>query len=258
MQTQFFHVTVEQCACQQTAPDNLVRIIASGQTFFFYRDDFSDSENLLARLAAGDRVKIGAHRLRDGSYWLHWLLHGTKGLLEPDRTLKYKLKYFALLLLGAALAGGFPAAFFIMDREDSWLTIVLFFIAIIAGLIGIGMVLFVGSELLLIAHRGRRRLLRALDRVLQGQDVTPPGSLSLKIPGIRYRAVRADAAPVPATPQTEFPLPEGVEASGIETVNALSYELCHYEIPRQVQYLDTYAWRQKETHFALTDRKSVV
>ncbi|CVF44006.1 hypothetical protein JZM41_14955 [Serratia marcescens] len=254
MQTQFFHVTVEQCACQQTAPDNLVRIIASGQTFFFYRDDFSDSENLLARLAAGDRVKIGAHRLRDGSYWLHWLLHGTKGRLEPDRTLKYKLKYFALLLLGAALAGGFPAAFFIMDREDSWLTIVLFFIAIIAGLIGIGMVLFVGSELLLIAHRGRRRLLRALDRVLQGQDVTPPSSLSLKIPGIRYRAVRADAAPVPATPQTEFPLPEGVEASGIETVNALSYELCHYEIPRQVQYLDTYAWRQKETHFALTTR----
>ncbi|MDI3447134.1 hypothetical protein [Serratia marcescens] len=254
MQTQFFNVTVEQCACQQTAPDNLVRIIASGQTFFFYRDDFSDSENLLARLAAGDRVKIGAHRLQDGSYWLHWLLHGTKGRLEPDRTLKYKLKYFALLLLGAVLAGGFPAAFFIMDGEDSWLTVVLFFIAIIAGLIGIGMVLFIGSELLLIGHRGRRRLLRALDRVLQGQDVTPPGSLSLKIPGIKYRAVRADAAPVPATPQTEFPLPEGVEASDIETVNALSYELRHYELRRQVQYLDTYAWRQKETHFALTTR----
>ncbi len=56
-------------------------------------------------------MKIGAHRLQDGSYWLHWLLHGTKGRLEPDRTLKYKLKYFALLLLGAVLAGGFPAAF---------------------------------------------------------------------------------------------------------------------------------------------------
>ncbi|MDU7770069.1 MAG: hypothetical protein E7K05_24015, partial [Serratia marcescens] len=66
MQTQFFNVTVEQCACQQTAPDNLVRIIAAGQTFFFYRDDFSDSENLLATLAAGDQVKIGAHRLQDG------------------------------------------------------------------------------------------------------------------------------------------------------------------------------------------------
>ncbi|HEI9812931.1 TPA: hypothetical protein SLN60_004272 [Serratia marcescens] len=254
MQTQFFNVTVEQCACQQTAPDNLVRIIASGQTFFFYRDDFSDSENLLARLTAGDRVKIGAHRLQDGSYWLHWLLHGTKGRLEPDRTLKYKLKYFALLLLGAVLAGGFPAAFFIMDGEDSWLTIVLFFIAIIAGLIGIGIVLFVGSELLLIGHRGRRRLLRALDRVLQGQDVTPPGSLSLKIPGIKYRTVRADAVPATAPLQTAPPLPDGVETSGIETVNALNYELCHYEIPRQVQYLDTYAWRQKETHFALTTR----
>lgn len=254
MQTQFFNVTVEQCACQQTAPDNLVRIIASGQTFFFYRDDFSDSENLLARLATGDRVKIGAHRLQDGSYWLHWLLHGTKGRLEPDRTLKYKLKYFALLLLGAVLAGGFPAAFFIMDGEDSWLTIVLFFIAIIAGLIGIGIVLFVGSELLLIGHRGRRRLLRALDRVLQGQDVTPPGSLSLKIPGIKYRAVRADAVPATTRLQTAPPLPDGVETSGIETVNALNYELCQYEIPRQVQYLDTYAWRQKETHFALTTR----
>ncbi|MEG9605728.1 hypothetical protein V6W93_15305 [Serratia nematodiphila] len=254
MQTQFFNVTVEQCACQQTAPDNLVRIIASGQTFFFYRDDFSDSENLLARLATGDRVKIGAHRLQDGSYWLHWLLHGTKGRLEPDRTLKYKLKYFALLLLGAVLAGGFPAAFFIMDGEDSWLTIVLFFIAIIAGLIGIGIVLFVGSELLLIGHRGRRRLLRALDRVLQGQDVTPPGSLSLKIPGIKYRAVRADAVPATTPLQTAPPLPDGVETSGIETVNALNYELCQYEIPRQVQYLDTYTWRQKETHFALTTR----
>ncbi|HIE4240183.1 TPA: hypothetical protein ACXM6N_003616 [Serratia marcescens] len=254
MQTQFFNVTVEQCACQQTAPDNLVRIIAAGQTFFFYRDDFSDSENLLATLATGDRVKIGAHRLQDGSYWLHWLLHETKGRLEPDRTLKYKLKYFALLVLGAALAGGFPAAFFIMDGEDSWLTIVLFFIAVIAGLVGIGMVLFVGSELLLIGHRGRRRLLKALDRVLQGQDVTPPGSLSLKIPGIKYRAVSADAASVPAAQQTDVPLPDGVEASGIETVNALSYELLHYEIPRQVQYLDTYAWRQKETHFALTTR----
>lgn len=54
--------------------------------------------------------------------------------------------------------------------------------------------------------------------------------------------------------QTAPPLPDGVETSGIETVNALNYELCHYEIPRQVQYLDTYAWRQKETHFALTTR----
>ncbi|HAT4982494.1 TPA: hypothetical protein I9786_000832 [Serratia marcescens] len=254
MQTQFFNVTVEQCACQQTAPDNLVRLIASGQTFFFYRDDFSDSEDLLAGLATGDRVKIGAHRLQDGSYWLHWLLHETKGRLEPDRTLKYKLKYFALLVLGAALAGGFPAAFFIMDREDSWLTIVLFFIAIIAGLIGIGMVLFVGSELLLIAHRGRRRLLRALDRVLLGQDVTPPGSLSLKIPGIKYRAVSANAVPLSASPQTAPPLPDGVEASGIETVDALIYELHQYELRRQVQYLDTYTWRQKDAHYALTTR----
>lgn len=98
-----------------------------------------------------------------------------------------------------------------MDREDSWLTIALFFIAIIAGLIGIGLVLFVGSELLLIAHRGRRRLLRALDRVLLGQDVTPPGSLSLKIPGIKYRAVRADATPVPTTQQNRVSLPDGVE-----------------------------------------------
>ena len=94
-----------------------------------------------------------------------------------------------------------------MDGEDSWLTIVLFFIAVIAGLVGIGMVLFVGSELLLIGHRGRRRLLKALDRVLQGQDVTPPGSLSLKIPGIKYRAVSADAASVPAAQQTDVPSP---------------------------------------------------
>lgn len=61
-----------------------------------------------------------------------------------------------------------------MDREDSRLTIALFFIAIIAGLIGIGTVLFVGSELLLIAHRGRRRLLRALDRVLRGKTSRRP------------------------------------------------------------------------------------
>ncbi|MBZ0047211.1 hypothetical protein [Serratia sp. EWG9] len=254
MQTQFFNVTVEQCACQQTAPDNLVRIIASGQTFFFYRDDFSDSENLLATLATGDRVKIGAHRLRDGSYWLHWLLHGTKGRLEPDRTLKYKLKYFALLVLGAALAGGFPAAFFIMDREDSWLTIALFFIAIIAGLIGIGMVLFVGSELLLIGHRGRRRLLRALDRVLLGQDVTPPDSLSLKIPGIRYRAVRKDAVPTTAPLQTALPLPDGIEASGIETVNALHYELYQTEYRQRTYSVDTYALQLQGEHYALAVR----
>ncbi|MEX0633534.1 hypothetical protein M8494_21790 [Serratia ureilytica] len=57
----------------------------------------------------------------------------------------------------------------------------------------------------------------------------------------------------PQREQTEFPS-DGVEASGIETVNAPSYELLHYEIPRQVQYLDTYVRRQKETHFALTTR----
>ncbi|OKB68031.1 hypothetical protein BHU62_03310 [Serratia marcescens] len=253
MQTQFFNVTVEQCACQQTAPDNLVRIIASGQTFFFYRDDFSDSENLLTALAPGDRVKIGAHRLQDGSYWLHWLLHVTKGRLEPDRTLKYKLKYFVLLVLGTALAGGFPAAFFIMDGEDSWLTIVLFFIAIIAGLIGVGMVLFVGSEILLIAHRGRRRLLRALDRVLLGQDVTPPGSLSLKIPGIKYRAVRADAAQTPATP-TEPPLPAGVESSQVATVDALHYELYQTEYRQRTYSVDTYGLQLQGEHYALAVR----
>ncbi|MCP1104860.1 hypothetical protein M6G53_05520 [Serratia nevei] len=253
MQTQFFHVTIEQCACQQTAPDNLVRLIASGQTFFFYRDDFSDSENLLATLAPGDRVKIGAHRLRDGSYWLHWLLHATKGRLEPDRTLKYKLKYFVLLVLGAALASGFPAAFFIMDGDDSWLTIVLFFIAIIAGLIGVGIVLFVGSELLLIGHRGRRRLLRALDRVLQGQDVTPPGSLSLKIPGLKYRAIRANAAQTPGIP-TEQPLPAGVESSQIATVDTLHYELYQTEYRQRTYSVDTYALQLQGEHYALAVR----
>ncbi|MEX0633533.1 hypothetical protein M8494_21785 [Serratia ureilytica] len=60
------------------------------------------------------------------------------------------MKYFALLVLGAARPAVSRQPFFIMDEEeDSWLTIVLF-IAVIAGLVGIGMVPFVGSEPLLI------------------------------------------------------------------------------------------------------------
>ncbi|WP_110685427.1 hypothetical protein [Salinicola aestuarinus] len=60
----------------------LCRLSTDGGAFFFYREQFAEMEDSARDPHPGERLVIGASRLRDGSGWLHWLAREDGGLLR--------------------------------------------------------------------------------------------------------------------------------------------------------------------------------
>ncbi|MBD2803304.1 hypothetical protein ID855_00940 [Xenorhabdus sp. ZM] len=100
MKPQFFNVTLEKCDYENVIPENMVRLIASGEVFFFRQENFPDCQQVLRKLESGDQLKIGAHRLKDGTYWLHWLHHAAKGYLESNKNYVFKFSMLCSFVIG--------------------------------------------------------------------------------------------------------------------------------------------------------------
>ncbi|MCX2589192.1 hypothetical protein OQ435_13545 [Proteus penneri] len=94
MKDYFLNVKLESCHFDQnkTSPKGMVRLIASGKVFYLNEDDFTHSHDFLKRLKQGDELKICAELLKDGSLWVQWIYHNSKGRLEPERTFKLTTK----------------------------------------------------------------------------------------------------------------------------------------------------------------------
>jgi len=95
-----FFVRVACRELKQMSIDNgmsIGRLCTDGGVFFFDRDRF-DNTTLGRGLRDNEQVTIGAHRLADGSAWLHWLARSNGDIWAPEADRRPWLPPLALLL----------------------------------------------------------------------------------------------------------------------------------------------------------------
>lgn len=154
------------------------RLTTDGGVFFFDRSQF-DAQTMRHGLRHGERVVIGAHRLRDGSAWLHWLGRANGKLWAMPDDHRRWLPPLALVvsvlpfLLTLTFAVGANIALLLLK----------------IGLFATAGFTFAWAvyRLVLDWHPGRRRLRTAMTAFQAGEDVTlcepptvsPPDKLRL-------------------------------------------------------------------------------
>ncbi|GAB3676448.1 hypothetical protein [Salinisphaera aquimarina] len=158
-----FFVRVACRELKQMSIDNgmsIGRLCTDGGVFFFDRDRF-DSALLGRGLRRNEQVVIGAHRLRDGSAWLHWLGRDNGDIWAPEPDRRPWLAPLTLVLspLPVVAALALPAG---VNIFVVLLQIVLFSIA------GFSL-LWAVYRLVVLAHPGRRRVARGLQAFRAGE-----------------------------------------------------------------------------------------
>ncbi|KGI83721.1 hypothetical protein JY98_16390, partial [Exiguobacterium mexicanum] len=142
MGVQYFQTTLTQCDYKNVTPIGMVRLLASDKVFFFNQDDFKNSQIFLDRLKKGDVLIICAEQMNDGSYWVNWVYHETKGRLEPDRTVGFTRKLGIQFLISLFLMALIPAVYYcFIEADDNFLMIIL--VAVLGCAAFTGIVLFV-------------------------------------------------------------------------------------------------------------------
>ncbi|KEZ78194.1 hypothetical protein [Salinisphaera hydrothermalis] len=141
---------------------SLGRLRTDGGVFFFNRAQF-DEAALAQGLKHDESVVIGAHRLHDGSAWLHWLVRDNGKAWAPQSGQRRWLAPLVLLLcpvpIVAALMLPFGVNLFVVLFQ-----IVLFSVGGFAGAWAI-------YRLALMAHPGRRRLARLFHAARAGEPI---------------------------------------------------------------------------------------
>ncbi|WP_368884560.1 hypothetical protein [Providencia vermicola] len=192
MGVQYFNVTLSQCDYQKVIPTGMVRLIASDLVFFFNLADFKHGEVFLKKLEQGDELVICAERLNDGSYWINWVFHQTKGRLEPDREVGFHRGMLKSLLWALGLSSFSILAYFCFayDEESFWL-ILLGSLACLAVFSGVVMGALVIKEICYIISPRRKWILKALDKVIAGQyQITPEKTPQINILGTRNPKIK--------------------------------------------------------------------
>lgn len=189
MKDYFLNVKLEQCDFDQgeISPKGMVRIIASGNTFYFNEEDFTQSQTFLKRLKLGDELKICAELLKDGSFWVQWIAHSTKGRLEPERTftLTTKQKKWLFIALISTVIGSWWTYFSLMTLDFNFLLVISTILAIgfvIAGTSYMVEKIYFCFKLLRPKHKKR---LKALDSVLANKYSILSDGIQLIIPKIK-------------------------------------------------------------------------
>lgn len=191
MKDYFLNVKLEQCDFNQdkTSPKGMVRIMASGNVFYLNEADFAHAQTFLTRLKLGDELKICAELLNDGSFWVQWIYHATKGRLEPERTfvLTSKQKKWLFIALFLTVVGCGWSYFSLIYLAPDFFIIVTMVISFGAAMTGI---CYIGEKIYRYFQRIRpkhKKRIKALDKVIAKQDVTSPNSEQLIIPEIKQR-----------------------------------------------------------------------
>ncbi|MDT0135040.1 MULTISPECIES: hypothetical protein [Providencia] len=192
MRAQYFHVNLTQCDYRNVSPMGMVRLIACEKVFFFNQDDFSNSEIFLERIQQGDSLIICAEEMNDGSYWVKWVYHEKHGRLEPDRTVGFTRKLGIQYLVSLLLMMLIPAVYYcFINADDSFLMIIL---VAILGLAAFGGIVLFGlalAETKYILSPKRKRILKALDLVIDGQYQKSEQEQEINIPGIKTSKAKA-------------------------------------------------------------------
>ncbi|XTD82494.1 hypothetical protein AB8849_03670 [Proteus vulgaris] len=217
MKDYFLNVKLERCDFNQSkiSPNGMVRLIASGKNFYLNEEDFSNSQDFLKRLKQGDELKICAELLKDGSFWVQWIYHDTKGRLEPERTFTLTAKQQKWLLLAfiLTLVGGYWSYFSILYLEVNFFIVVSMVIACGAVMAGIS---YIGEKAYRYFQRTRpkhRKRIKALDKVIAKQALIAPDGERLIITGIK-------SAPLPSLPVIKKSFPQ-IKQSKVQRVRGI-------------------------------------
>ncbi len=217
MKDYFLNVKLERCDFNQSkiSPKGMVRLIASGKNFYFNEEDFANSQDFLKRLKQGDELKICAESLKDGSFWVQWIYHDTKGRLEPERkfTLTAKQQKWLLLAFILTFVGGYWSYFSILHLEVNFLIVVSMVIACGAVMMGVS---YIGEKTYRYFQRTRpkhRKRIKALDNVITKQALIAPDGEQLIIAGIR-------SAPLPSFILSKKSFPQ-IKQSKVQRVRGI-------------------------------------
>ncbi|MFD1092563.1 hypothetical protein [Providencia vermicola] len=192
MRVQYFHVNLTQCDYQNVSPIGMARLIASGKVFFFNQDDFKNSRIFLERLQEGDSLIICAEELNDGSYWLEWVYHEKHGRLEPDRNVSFTRSLGKQYIISLVLMALIPVVYYcFMAAEDSFLMIALVAILGCAAFCGIVLFGLALAETKRIMSPRRKRILTALDLVIEGRFKINEHSPLIEIDSIKNATSKA-------------------------------------------------------------------
>ncbi|QIG05040.1 hypothetical protein [Proteus sp. ZN5] len=217
MKDYFLNVKLERCDFNQSkiSPNGMVRLIASGKNFYFNEEDFANSQDFLKRLKQGDELKICAELLKNGSFWVQWIYHDTKGRLEPERkfTLTAKQQKWLLLAFILTLVGGYWSYFSILHLEVNFFIVVSMVIACGAVMAGIS---YIGEKAYRYFQRTRpkhRKRIKALDKVIAKQALIAPDGERLIITGIK-------SAPLPSLTVSKKSFPQ-IKQSKVQRVRGI-------------------------------------
>ena len=183
----FRHGRLEQVSRDIHTLSPIVRFKVGGEFFFTSLLQFASSDVLSAQLEsleAGQDVYLGAHRLEDGTFWLHWLNVPEKFELAPHSPEKATSSAWGKALLWAcvAVAGVVFGAVISWDAKTGGMNI-LGSVMLVGGIVG-GILSFDNvvaafgnsSEVSLAMHRGLENL---RDSLARGHAWNVHGSISL-------------------------------------------------------------------------------
>ncbi len=125
--TRYFTLNFPGFTTSASANQSYIRLVDGDHVFYTDMSYFQKPE-LFKCIKLNQPLHIGARRLPDGSFWIHWLSDG-KVLLEPARpTLKGKLLMFFIGIL-ASIAAAYPTYFYF---TTAWAVITFSIIAALA------------------------------------------------------------------------------------------------------------------------------
>lgn len=189
MKDYFLNVKLERCDFNQSqiSPKGMVRLIASGKKFYLNEADFANSQDFLKRLKQGDELKICAELLKNGSFWVQWIYHDTKGRLEPERkfTLTAQQQKWLLLAFILTVVGSGWSYYSLLYLDVNFFIVVSMVISFGAVMAGVS---YIGEKAYRYFQRTRpkhRKRIKALDKVIAKQDIIASDGEQLIIPSIK-------------------------------------------------------------------------
>lgn len=102
IQTEVIQTRFQRYDSKPIYKDSIIRLKTDEGMFFCYLSQFEDTKDALDNLQDTATVTMGAHKLKNGGYWLHWLMQGQHILLKPQEV-SSDISLYMKVMLGCLL-----------------------------------------------------------------------------------------------------------------------------------------------------------
>ncbi|QBH95445.1 hypothetical protein EKN56_02905 [Limnobaculum zhutongyuii] len=166
----FFTIELARHDQNASGEEHLHRLIAMDKVFYTDSRQFIDP-SLLKNLTVGDKIYVGTHRLKDGTYWIHWIYNEAKGILEPKSAYINPLVTLLKLPLSLSLIAISIYAFLRLFESDIniWIILLLFILLAIPLAVGCWLLFSSIHKLFVKINRTMRNILWGLENIKQGK-----------------------------------------------------------------------------------------